>query len=170
MWKQVLDIGHELRREIEDKRPAWLNAVRLGILKLLLTVSRDWEPQDANLRQERIGIGQLAQIVPAIDLVHSDPTRRLTLREAAATCGLSASQFSFVFRHTMDLTFGAFRTRVRLSQAARLLLGTTHSVETIAERAGFTDGSHLHRAFVRYYGRTPAQYRQLGQSVPARTG
>jgi len=38
-------------------------------------------------------------------------------------------------------------------------------VEAIARNAGFVDGSHLHRAFVRHYGCTPREYRARQEEV-----
>ena len=59
----------------------------------------------------------------------------------------------------MGLSFGMFCRRSRLGRVAQLLLSTDLSTETIAGEAGFADGSHLHRAFVKQYGCTPGVYR-----------
>jgi len=60
----------------------------------------------------------------------------------------------------MGLSFAKFRLRARLAYAARLLLTTRLPTEAVATQAGFVDGSHLHRSFVRRYGTTPGQYRE----------
>jgi AraC-like DNA-binding protein len=109
--------------------------------------------------------GVLEKIMPAVRLVQSHPTRRLSLREAAATCGLSVSQFGYLFRRLMGLSFGKFCMRARLAYVAQLLLTTDLPVEAIADAARFSDASHLHHAFVGVYGTTPARYRREGQRV-----
>ena len=103
--------------------------------------------------------------MPAVRLIQSHPTRRLSLKEAAATCGLSVSQFGYLFRHLMGLSFGKFCMRARLAYVAQLLLTTDLSVEAIADVAAFADASHLHHAFAGVYGDTPARYRSVGQGA-----
>jgi AraC-like DNA-binding protein len=163
--REALAIALRLRGEMRARRRGWLAAVRLGILQLLLMVSRDWESKDALGRGNPVRTGSLSKVMPAVRLVHSHPTRRLTLAEAAATCGLSVSQFGYVFRRVMGLSFGKFCMRARLAYVAQLLLTTEHPVEAIAEQAGFSDASHLHHAFAQSYGCTPARYRTNGQRV-----
>ncbi len=166
MRDEALGIAHELRREMRQRRRGWLAAVRLGILRLLLMLSRDWDPESQPGRAATVRTGNLGKIMPAVRLVHSHPTRRLSLTEAAAACGLSVSQFGYLFRHLMGLSFGKFCMRVRLAYVAQLLLTTDLSVESIADAAGFSDASHLHHSFVQVYGSTPARYRTRGQRLP----
>jgi AraC-like DNA-binding protein len=166
MREEALSIAHELCREMRERRRGWLAAVRLGILRLLLMVSREWEPKDQPGRGHTVRTGTLEKIMPAVRLVHSHPTRRLSLKEAAATCGLSVSQFGYVFRRLMGLSFGKFCMRARVAYVAQLLLTTGLSLAAIADAAGFSDASHLHHAFVDVYRATPARYRKEGRPVP----
>ncbi len=163
MREEVLLTAHEIRKEIRERRHGWLASVRLHILRLLLDVSRDWQPGPQAGASAPIRTRDLVKIMPAVRLVHSHPTRRLSLSEAASTCGLSVSQFGYLFRHLMGLSFGKFCTRARLAFVARALLSTNTPVEMIAQQAGFSDASHLHHAFVQVYGSTPARYRINGQ-------
>lgn len=165
MREHALSIAEELQREMRERRRGWLASVRLGILRLLLMLSRDWEPAGDVGRGHTVRTGALEKIMPAVRLVHSHPTRKLSLREAAATCGLSVSQFGYLFRHLMGLSFGKFCMRARLAYVAQLLLTTDLPVEAIADAAHFSDASHLHHAFVGVYGTTPARYRKEGQGV-----
>jgi len=166
MRGDILAIAHQVRREMRDRRRGWLASVRLHILRLLLTLSRDWEPHNQLGRGQTVRTGNLGKIMPAVRLVHSHPARRLSLAEAAAACGFSVSQFSYIFRHLMGVSFGKFCTRARLAYVAQLLLSTGLPVEAIAEAAGFADASHLHHAFTQVYGSTPARYRTDGQRLP----
>jgi AraC-like DNA-binding protein len=166
MRGDVLAIAHEIRSEMHNRPRGWLVSVRLHILRLLLMVSRDWEPGLPAGRSQAVRTGNLGKIMPAVRLVHSHPTRRLSLAEGAATCGLSVSQFGYIFRHLMGLSFGKFCMRARLAYVAQLLLSTDLSVEAIAENAGFSDASHLHHAFAQVYGATPARYRSNGTRLP----
>ncbi|MDH4179448.1 MAG: AraC family transcriptional regulator [Armatimonadota bacterium] len=159
MRERVLDLGGELLDELTHASPGWESAIRLDLLRLLLTLSRGWEPPRRSELKPSIRASNLPRLAPAIDLVHSRPLRRISLGEAAKACGLSRAQFCLLFRSTMGLSFGMFCRRSRLGRVAQLLLSTDLSTETIAGEAGFADGSHLHRAFVKQYGCTPGVYR-----------
>jgi AraC-like DNA-binding protein len=167
MREEVLALGKQLIREIEQKKWGWQSAVRLGILQLLLNISRDWNTRD-HAPAARVGMSNLARIMSAIRLVHSDHTRRVSRPQAAAVCQLSVSQFSSLFRKTMGISFGRFAIRHRLGHAAQLLLTTDLPVESVAEATGFSHSSHLYRWFVGSYHCTPAEYRQHRNLPPSK--
>jgi AraC-like DNA-binding protein len=160
--ESVLGIGHELREEIAEQRPAWQSMVRLDLLRLFIRLSRDWNP--GSLRGT--GGSALSRIGPALALAHRDPAKHVTTEEAAGACGFSRSRFDALFHEATSMTFTRFRLRARLAFVAQRLLHTAASVEAIAEAAGFADRSHLHRSFLKQYGCTPGDYRERGKLVP----
>ena len=167
MRESVLAIGKDLRQEVLTKRRGWETAVRLGLLRLLFALSRDWQPP-APGAMKRATASDLSRIMPVLSAFHAHPERRVTLPEAAAACGLSRSRFALVFHETMGLSFGRFCLRARLAFVAHQLLNTDLAVEDIAEQVGFVDASHLHHAFAKHYGCTPRRYRDLGRGASAK--
>lgn len=157
--RRVLRIAQDLREEAEARPQGWLTALRLGLLQLLFTVARGWRPPGAGGRQPEARLSDLTRVAPALDLVASRPWRRPTLAEAAAACSLSPSRFAVVFRHTMGVSFGRFVLRSRMGHAARAVLTSDASIQSIAREFGFADASHFHHAFTKCYGVTPARYR-----------
>ena len=83
----------------------------------------------------------------------------LTVPDAAAVCGCSASHFMRWFRKMTGTTFGAYLNERRLAAAAELLRTTDDTVLSIAEQAGFENLSNFNRRFKARYGMTPRQYR-----------
>lgn len=156
----VLGVARELRDEVEQKPRGWETAVRLGVGRLLFEVSRNWEAPSRPSALPSSRASGLARIMPALEAVHARPATRVGLEQASAACGLSAPHFSRVFRQITGLSFAKFRLRAHLAYAARLLLTTELPTDAVAAQAGFVDGSHLHRNFVRQYGNTPGQYRK----------
>jgi AraC-like DNA-binding protein len=159
MHRQALSIGREIAEEISREEPGWLTAVRLGTLQLLFRVCRKWSPPTEAVDTSRASTTSLSRIMPAIALIQERRPGSVTVREAAAACGLSRSRFGTIFRQTMGASFGQFSLRARLGYAAHCLLTSDLPVEAIAQRAGFVDASHFHRYFVKSYGRTPREYR-----------
>lgn len=166
--RRVLGIGQVLRSEIQEARPAWESAVRLELLRLLLELTRDWDLSRLSETPGHVRVSTLARVMPAVNLVHSLPWRRVQVGEAAGACGLSPSRFQGWFRRVMGVSFAAFCLRARLSYAVHQMLNTDRSLASIAGEAGFADDSHLHRHFVRRYACTPAQYRQRGRAARTR--
>lgn len=160
MREEVLALGEQLSREIEQGKWGWQSAVRLQMLLLLLNISRGWKPREDHAREGRVRMNNLARIMPAIRLAHFQHTLRVSRQQAAAASRLSVSQFSSLFRQTMGITFGKFAARHRLVRAAQLLQTTDLPLKEIARETGFSHTSHLHRCFVGSYRCTPGEYRQ----------
>jgi transcriptional regulator GlxA family with amidase domain len=159
MRQKLLKVGQELLREIRGRRPAWRSAVRLEILRLLLALTREWRPPGEAGNPSQMSAGKLTRVRPALDLAHARLATSVSVAEAAEACNLSRSQFCLVFRDAMGLSYGRFCGRLRLGLAAKLLLSTDVSIASIAQRTGYVDASHLHRAFAKQYGCTPGAYR-----------
>jgi len=164
--EQVLAIGGELRQEALAQTRGWEDAVRLGVLRLLLTLGRHWEPPDETTQARESRAANLSRIMPALNLLRVDPARPLALSQAAGACGLSRSRFTLLFRRLMGVSFGQFHLQARVGIAARQLLATDLPTDEIAEQTGFAGASHLHRAFVKHHGCTPGQYRRRGGEAP----
>ncbi len=158
--QKILAKAQEMSREIEEEEPGWRTAVRLDLLRILLGLSRRWDRRGVSPHHRRTSTSNLARIVPAIELVHEQPARRVRIAEAAVSCGFSPTHFKRIFRGTMGVRFGQFALRTRLAMAAQRLLTTNESQEVIAAEAGFFDASHLHRSFVKHYGCSPGTYRR----------
>jgi AraC-like DNA-binding protein len=153
---EAVAIGRRIVDEHVERGFAWRDMIRLELARLLALLAREWPPalRDST-RSTKTG---LSRVVPALEMVQTDCSRRIGMAEAAAACGFSTAHFHEVFRATMGVTFGRFAVRARLYRCAHLLLHTDLPVDSIARETGFADGSHLHRAFVNTYGCTPAEY------------
>ena len=158
---KVLAVGREILEEARQQHSGWLVSIRLSLLRLLFTLGRDWKPPHLRPLQRQARAASFHRLRPAVGLVHADPLRRITQEEAAAACSLRPSQFGRLFHDTIGMTFGRFRLRARIAVVAHRLLSTDMSIEEVAAETGFADGSHLHHAFLRYYGCTPGRFRDL---------
>ena len=158
--ERFVAIGHDLAREADGQAPYSLVLSRLGVLRALTELSRLHAATTAGVSPGASGRRvALARLMPVIRLVHEEPWRKLTAGGAAASCTMSLSAFHRTFRRAMGMSFAKFRQRVRLGYAAHLLLHTDPTIAAVASEAGFTDISHLNRAFQSQYGCTPSEYR-----------
>ncbi|MBQ8407299.1 MAG: helix-turn-helix domain-containing protein [Clostridia bacterium] len=150
----------ELRREMQERRPAWafvcqslLQRIYLGIFRLLSTD-----------KESRIGY-------TADDSKHSryyhiemwfadNFAKQITEDDLAREMSLSKRQLSRVFTNIYGMSFREKLVEVRLHRAAQLLEQTDLNIDKIALTVGYRSFSGFHRAFVNYFGCTPFEYRK----------
>lgn len=157
-------VPHELRQEVitltrhhlsygPNISPARKRLFTTDLLVWLFDRGLVQQSSDGTPKEQMIRIG------PAIERVFSYK-RFITNEEAARLCGLSRDIFIRTFRKLMGVSFRLFAVRYRLSGAAAQLRQAELPVKAIAQEWGFTDESHLHRLFIKHYGRPPLAYRQ----------
>jgi AraC family transcriptional regulator len=101
--------------------------------------------------------GWLRQVSERVD---AEFTRRLTLTDCALEVGVHPVHLAQRFRAQYRESFGRRIRRLRIDLSARLLAETAKPIAEIALDAGFSDQSHLTKAFKRARGLTPAAFRR----------
>ena len=90
------------------------------------------------------------------------PQLAVSLGELADMAGLSRYQLLRSFARALGITPHAYLVQRRV-QIARHLIAGGHSLSQAALAAGFSDQSHMSRAFNRQLGLTPGRYRRAMQ-------
>ncbi|SDD57220.1 AraC-type DNA-binding protein [Paenibacillus sp. UNCCL117] len=83
-----------------------------------------------------------------------------SLRDTAAQLGLHPSQLTRHFRAAYGLAPAAYMTKLRLEEAKRLLIETNDTLESVATRCGYENGSYFCRVFTEKVGINPSVFRQ----------
>jgi len=91
----------------------------------------------------------------------------LEVSDMARLCCCSEAHFMRCFKAAMGVPFVAYRNRLRLAAAARLLEETDQPVLEAAAACGFENISYFNRCFRARYGMAPRAYRRSAQK-PAR--
>jgi AraC-like DNA-binding protein len=152
----MLSLGKRLAARCDSnsaKKAAWL---KLGLFEILLTLMENWTPPQTVVAPPA---GAFTRIHKAVELIFQSH-HAVTVREASRLCGMGRNAFSELFTSLMGISFPKFALRYRLSGAASQIARSDDAVKTVAADWGFTDASHLHRAFVQHYGCSPAEYRK----------
>ncbi len=87
-------------------------------------------------------------------------TDAVPLSKLAREVGLSASQLCKRFKKETGLTLSEYRLRRRIERAKELLLGRQVRVCEAAFEAGFGSIPHFNRAFRRFVGCAPSEFRR----------
>ena len=89
---------------------------------------------------------------------------QVSLAQLAAQFGYHPNYLSTLFKKELGRSFTELVLEQRMSRAAVLLRGTTSPIEIIALQLGYSNPSNFYKAFERYYGCTPREFR-LRRSV-----
>ena len=90
----------------------------------------------------------------------------LSVEVLAARACLCPRHFSRIFKRRFNMTPASFVERLRISEAARRLVGRRMSVEEVANSVGYKTPEVFRRAFERRYGMAPRMFRISGQPAP----
>lgn len=99
-------------------------------------------------------------IPKAVDFIHENYHRRLTLEEMAKSVGYSPNYFHHVFTSVMGRTPQQYLLEERIRHAKLLLVQSDKTISEIAYECGFASQSHFSLRFKEMTYSTPGEYRQ----------
>ena len=153
-WEFLGDLFHQNATEAEEKNPGWELALMANTTKLMLYLYRAFNEQSTGpLKAEKPEL--LDQV---LEYIEQHLHEKITLSEVAHHFYVSQSTITQTFRNKLGLSFYRCVTQGRLI-AAKRLIESDQSLESIAEAVGFTDYSAFYRSFKQEFGISPRQYR-----------
>lgn len=83
----------------------------------------------------------------------------LTLSVISKKCGFSESHFSRIFKSYTGYTYVSYLNRVKVSNAAEMILSNQYRMSDISIACGFENIRNFNRVFLKYTGCTPSEYK-----------
>ena len=99
------------------------------------------------------------RILTARAMIEERWSEKLTLDHLSRACGLNRAKLTRGFRDMFDCSIADALTRKRLEGARHMLLSTDLPIASIGYRCGYLNNASFTRAFARYFGAAPTQYR-----------
>lgn len=99
-------------------------------------------------------------VAKVVSYVTKDIRRPFSLDDAAASCGYSKNHIISIFKRETGKTPYTYIIDLKLEMAKRLLLTSTSSLSSISVECGFGSYINLYRAFVKFVGCSPADWRK----------
>lgn len=104
-----------------------------------------------------------------IEYIDEHFMEKIELSHIAAIGGYTESYASQFFKRQLGITFMDYVTRMRLREAAILLVNTDDLVVAIAHLCGFSDVKAFNVAFKRHFHMTPTVYRERARKISRHT-
>jgi AraC family transcriptional regulator len=111
------------------------------------------------LELSRVGLID-RRIRRAVELMHSQLDRELSLKEIAEASYLSPFHFARLFKKLTGTSPHAYLAALRTTRAQMLLAESDLSVTAISARVGYASSSHFTKAFRNATGLTPSAFRK----------
>ena len=133
---------------------------KASFLQILYQLVRRFQASEV-LRSEFVQHRQQAdRLARLFEYVRLNYAERISVEQATRLVHMSQAQFMKVFKKVAGMTFVAHVTRVRITNALRLLRETNLTIAEIAAQTGFPDQSYFDRRFKQAFGKSPRQFRK----------
>ena len=106
------------------------------------------------------GMDYFERIQNAIEFIEENLQEKLTITDISSQSYFSAFHFQRLFQAITGFSVQQYIRNRRLSEAASLLATTTQNILEIAINFQYGSQEAFTRAFVQYFGVTPAKYRK----------
>lgn len=91
----------------------------------------------------------------ALEIIHSEYSRELTVGDIANRIGLERTYFSVIFKNSMGISPKEYIITFKIQQAAELIKNHGFGVSVAAASVGYRDAYAFSKIFKKYYGVTP---------------
>lgn len=153
---EAADWMHRLIQEYGAAQPGYIMACRGLLLQLLALLLRLHARQDHHAHPEyRTGVMALAAEMEA------SLGQPWTNASMAKRLGVSEDHFIRLFRDIVGLSPNKYLQSSRHSEAKRLLLETSLSIEAIGRELGYEELANFSKSFKKWQGVSPREYRRL---------
>lgn len=145
-------LARRITRELRAADTAASLAVEALVLDMLASAARGVANPEAAAAPPR-------WLERTREVIHARFREAPSIADVAAEVGIHPVHLARVFRGHYRIPLGTYVRRLRLEWSAERLLEDDRPIASIALEAGFSDQSHFTRAFKRYAGLTPGEYR-----------
>jgi AraC-like DNA-binding protein len=148
------DILDEIRSELQEKQIGYLTRVNHLIDSLFITVARQSTRQSDSRSDFSRTFMKLEQAL------RHKPAHQWTVEEMAAMFGLGTTAFTEKVKRQTGFSPMNYLINIRISEAIKLLRGSTTNFTSIALETGFYSSQHFSTTFKKLTGYTPGEFRK----------
>lgn len=151
-------LGEEMKRKTDEALMKIYQADTLGCLQRFIYSFLLELGKNINFQKEVKGIDVLEHCREYLEKHYME---EITLETVAEKYYFNSSYFSTIFKNYFEKSFSNYLTELRMYKAKEFLTGSDGKIKEIANKAGYKDANYFIRAFKKFYGYTPEEYRKL---------
>ncbi|MCG3145291.1 MAG: HTH-type transcriptional activator RhaS [Gammaproteobacteria bacterium] len=146
---------------MESGDAGWREVIRSLVNQLAIHLLRAHinAQRSDGIELSRVGIVD-RRLRRAIEFMHDNCGRELSLAEIAGAAYLSEFHFARLFKKITGATPHAYLASLRIERARRLLAETDLSIVEVGAQVGYNSQSHFTKIFRDATGSTPRAFRQ----------
>jgi AraC-like DNA-binding protein len=147
--------------ELTSGAAGWREVIAASINQLAVYLLRNHVnvQRSAEIELSRVGIVD-RRLRRAIEFMHDNCGRELSLHEIASVAYLSEFHFARLFKKITGVPPHAYLATLRVERARRLLAETDLAISEIGARVGYASQSHFTKVFREATGLTPKAFRE----------
>lgn len=142
--------------EYERQEKGYYDLLRAYLAELIIKIFRKMD----NSGNITLKSKQEYYINLAIQYIENNYMNKLSLEDIAYRSFLSKSYFSQLFKEVTGMCFSTYCQKVRVEKACEMLSSTDETIQSVAEKAGFTDMKFFYNVFKRFTGEIPGTYQK----------
>lgn len=104
-------------------------------------------------------------IIHTVQFIEENYYREISIKEIENVSCYSYRNIQRIFKHTCNETIGAFKKRLKLENAYRLLLYNKEDIQNIGSMVGFETPASFAKAFKQHFGQTPTEARNSKEII-----
>src|SRR6478609_8392162 len=109
------------------------------------------------------------RIEKVMEYINLNFSKNISLSEASRIASMTDISFSRFFKARTGRTFIDTVNEIRLGQASRMLIDTTHNITEVGYKCGFNNISNFNRIFRKKKGCTPKEFRDAYNAYGTRS-
>lgn len=122
--------------------------------------------QSEGLPQKQDETTDNCYIRKAIEYMKINYQDTITVQEIADYIGLNRSYLSTIFQKNLHVSPQQFLLKYRMTKASELLISSDFPIQTVALSCGYANGLSFTKAFKKYTGYTPSDFRKEKKLKP----
>ncbi len=161
---QIFDMVCEFAEHFKGERDEFfIPETRLMLLKFICFICKELSAKSTGITPKPSK--SLDAVLDAIEYINNHYSEKLNLDDIAARTGFSKYHFSRIFKENTGLTVVDHLNAIRCERAGRLLCETDLAISQICYDCGFDSPSYFAKAFSKFHGLLPSQYRKNHRTV-----
>jgi len=162
-WRNIYSNIACLAHSLYMKEDGYHFEIMSNINMIFLSLIRHASYERVNTERRMTEIRNINRLNRIISTMQENFADKISLVDLAKKEGLDMYYLSHFIKKYLGMTFQQYLKKLRLAKAVELLMKTDRRKIDICFESGFSDYRYLCAAFVKEYGCTPSQFKNLNK-------